>query len=114
MKAVTEAPRNSRRPLELGVFVQAPVIFLAWLAWFLVLLLAPIAIARPRLTPLWLLPVVLWATPHPESLGIVWRIVLVLAVVGLVAIRAVTSEPRLSKWLVSPSRKGAGPSLAPP
>jgi hypothetical protein len=81
---------------------------------YLVLLIAPIAIARPRLTPLWLLPVVLWATPHPESLGIVWRIMLVLAVVGLVAIRAATSEPRLSKRLVSPSRKGAGPSLAPP
>ncbi len=34
---------------------------------YLVLLLAPIALARPRLAPLWLLPLVLWATPHPES-----------------------------------------------
>jgi hypothetical protein len=56
---------------------------------YLVLLLAPIAVARPRLAPLWLLPLVLWATPHPESLGIVWRIVLVLAVIGLVALRTV-------------------------
>jgi hypothetical protein len=56
---------------------------------YLVLLLAPIAIARPRLAPLWLLPVVLWVTPHPESLGVVWRIVLVLAVIGVVGVQTV-------------------------
>jgi hypothetical protein len=81
---------------------------------YLVLLIAPIAVTRPRLTPLWLLPLVLWATPHPESLGVVWRIVLVLAVVGIVAVRTSAPESRLSKWLVTPSRKGAGPTLAPP
>jgi hypothetical protein len=62
---------------------------------YLVLLLAPIALARPRLAPLWLLPVVLWATPHPESVGVVWRIVLVLAVISVVAVQTVrrTSLP---------------------
>jgi hypothetical protein len=54
---------------------------------YLVLLLAPIAVTRPRLAPLWLLPLVLWVTPHPESLGVVWRIVFVLAVVGVVAVQ---------------------------
>jgi hypothetical protein len=62
---------------------------------YLVLLIAPIAVLRPRLAPLWLLPLVLWATPHPESLGIVWRIVLVLAVIAVVAIQTVRrSWPR--------------------
>jgi alpha-1,2-mannosyltransferase len=56
---------------------------------YLVLLLAPIAIARPRLAPLWLLPLVLWVTPHPESVGVVWRIALVLAVIGFVALQTV-------------------------
>lgn len=56
---------------------------------YLVLLLVPIALARPRLAPLWLVPVVLWATPHPESVGVVWRIVLVLAVIAVVAIQTV-------------------------
>jgi hypothetical protein len=56
---------------------------------YLVLLVVPIAIARPRLAPLWLLPLVLWATPHPESLGILWRICFLLAVIGLVAIETV-------------------------
>ena len=62
---------------------------------YLVLLLVPIAIARPRLAPLWLLPVVLWATPHPESLGVVWRIVFVLAVIAVVAVATVRrTSPR--------------------
>jgi hypothetical protein len=56
---------------------------------YLVLLLVPIALARPRLSPLWLLPLVLWVTPHPESLGVVWRIVLVLAVICVVGVQTV-------------------------
>ena len=62
---------------------------------YLVLLLAPIALARPRLAPLWLLPLVLWATPHPESVGVVWRIVFVLAVIGVVGqvVRRCCGEP---------------------
>jgi hypothetical protein len=58
-----------------------------------VLLVAPIALTRPRLAPLWLLPLVLWATPHPESVGVVWRIVLVLAVLALVAVQTVRGSP---------------------
>ena len=56
---------------------------------YLVLLLVPIALARPRFAPLWLLPLVLWVTPHPESLGLVWRIVLVLAVIVVVGVQTV-------------------------
>jgi alpha-1,2-mannosyltransferase len=93
-----------------GALFATPILW----AHYLVLLFAPIAITRPRLAPLWLLPVLLWATPHPESLGIVWRIVLVLAVIAVVAVRTTTPELRLSKWLVLPSRKGAGPSPSPP
>jgi hypothetical protein len=55
---------------------------------YLVLLLVPIALARPRLAPIWLLPLVLWATPHPHSLGVVWKIVLTLAVIGVTAVWA--------------------------
>jgi hypothetical protein len=66
-----------------GAVIATPILW----NHYLVLLLAPIAIARPRLAPLWLLPLVLWVTPHPEAAGAVWRIVLVLAVVGVVAVR---------------------------
>ena len=37
---------------------------IVWLH-YLVVLLVPLAIARPRFTALWLLPVVLWASPRP-------------------------------------------------
>jgi hypothetical protein len=79
---------------------------------YLVLLLAPIALARPRLVPLWLLPLVLWVTPHPESVGVVWRIVLVLSVVGLVAIQTTWRSRRpLAERLAELARSGAD---APP
>jgi alpha-1,2-mannosyltransferase len=80
---------------------------------YLVLLLVPIALARPRLAALWLLPLVLWATPHPESLGVVWRIVLVLGVIGLVGIQIVrrSSQRPLTEGLAGLARSGAD---APP
>jgi alpha-1,2-mannosyltransferase len=83
---------------------------------YLVLLLAPIALARPRLAPLWLLPLVLWVTPHPESLGVAWRIVLVLGVVGVVGVQTVRRSPRaqpLTERLAGLARSGAD-ALSPP
>jgi hypothetical protein len=76
---------------------------------YLVLLLAPIALAQPRLAPLWLLPLVLWVTPHPESVGVVWRIALVLSVVSLVAIQTTRQvRPRpLTERLGGLARSGA-------
>jgi hypothetical protein len=82
---------------------------------YLVLLIAPIALARPRLAPLWLLPLVLWATPHPESVGVVWRTVLVLAVIGLVAIQTVRrgSFRPLPEGLAGLARSGADAPARP-
>lgn len=37
---------------------------IVWLH-YLVVLLVPLAIARPRFSPLWLMPVLLWASPRP-------------------------------------------------
>ena len=48
---------------------------------YLVLLLVPLALTRPRLSPLWLVPLLLWATPRFDSGGAVWRILVVLGVV---------------------------------
>jgi alpha-1,2-mannosyltransferase len=47
---------------------------------YLVLLLAPLALARPRLSWPWALPALLWLTPHPEAAGVAWRSALLLAV----------------------------------
>jgi hypothetical protein len=83
---------------------------------YLVLLLVAIALARPRLAPLWLLPLVLWITPHPESVGVVWRIVLVLAVIVVVGVQSVRrrspSRP-LTERLAGLAPSGAD-ALSPP
>lgn len=92
----------------LAALIATPILW----THYLVLLLAPIALLRPRLAPLWLLPLVLWATPHPESLGVVWRIVLVLVVIGVVAARTMWGSSRsLTERLAGLARSGAD---APP
>jgi hypothetical protein len=82
---------------------------------YLVLLIAPIALVRPRLAPLWLLPLVLWAAPHPESVGVVWRIALVLSVLGVVAIQTVGrgSLRPLPEGLAGLARSGADAPARP-
>lgn len=97
-----------------GVAVIA-ALFATPILWnhYLLLLIAPIALARPRLAPLWAVPALLWATPHPESVGVVWRIVAVLAVLGLVAAqsvrrRAPASSPDFGRSLLG----GCGANLA--
>jgi hypothetical protein len=62
-----------RRGDEQGSFTLAIGASLAltpivWLH-YLVLLLVPMAIMRPRFTALWLLPIVLWLGPHPFDPG---------------------------------------------
>jgi alpha-1,2-mannosyltransferase len=58
---------------------------------YLVLLLIPLLLFRSVLTGSWFILALLWATPHPESMGSRWRILLVLATIG------VAFTPRL-RW----------------
>jgi alpha-1,2-mannosyltransferase len=59
---------------------------------YLVLLIVPIALFRPRLAPLWFLPVVLWVTPHPEAAGVPWRIGIVLTAALVTAVAGLQSR----------------------
>jgi hypothetical protein len=63
-----------------------------WLHYF-ALLLVPLAIARPRFSPIWLLPVVLLVCP-PTSPS-TWQLLLGLSV-GAAVVLAALSPPRLS------------------
>ena len=65
----------------LGALVATPVVWLHYYA----LLFVPIALYRPRLSKLWLVPLVLWATPATHSDGATWRIALALAALAAVA-----------------------------
>jgi alpha-1,2-mannosyltransferase len=97
--AVVAHRRGGREALAVSVVVAVLSTPILWLH-YLILLLVPIALARPTLGPLWFLPLVLWVTPHPESLGVVWRIALVLSVVVATGAANVADRHRGSKALV--------------
>ena len=79
-------PDGDRRALAtavIGAIVATPIL---WLHYFL-LLVVPIALYRPRLSGLWFLPLLLWATPSTHAHGVTWHVVLALAITLVVAIR---------------------------
>ena len=84
------APDGDRRGFAAAVLAALVATPLLWLH-YLLLLYVPIALYRPRLAPLWFLPVLLWVTPEAHSEGITWRIAVALVVVGVVALRTVAT-----------------------
>lgn len=64
--------------------VATPILWLH----YLIFLLVPIGLARPRLSPLWLAPIALWITPRTDSIGIAWKMAFVLTVTIAVAVLA--------------------------
>jgi alpha-1,2-mannosyltransferase len=94
---------GSQRALAVAIIASLLVTPLVWMH-YLLLLFVPIALYRPRLSGLWFVPLVLWATPTTHSHGTSWRIALALAVVAIVAIRSVgvSLKPALSRGDVAP------------
>jgi alpha-1,2-mannosyltransferase len=86
---------GDRRAFAVAVLAALFATPLLWLH-YLLLLYVPIALYRPRLAPLWFLPLVLWVTPTAHSQGVTWKIAVGLAVVGVVALGALSrgSGPR--------------------
>jgi hypothetical protein len=80
------ASDGDRRGFAAAVLAALLATPLLWLH-YLLLLYVPIALYRPRLAPLWFLPLLLWLTPTAHSQGVTWRIALALAVVGVVAVQ---------------------------
>jgi hypothetical protein len=97
---------GDRRAFAVAVVVSLVTTPILWLH-YLLLLFAPIALYRPRLSGLWFLPVLLWATPTTHSHGTTWRVVLALAIVAVVTVRTVGSSARPAL-----SRSGAVPRPA--
>jgi glycosyl transferase family 87 len=75
-------PGGDRTAFTLAVAASLALSPVVWLHYF-VLLLVPIALARPRFTPLWLAPVALWAC-STKSNGDLGLIVVALAVTAVV------------------------------
>jgi len=90
----------ARRGDDFRSFVCAVVATLAvspivWLH-YLVVLLVPVAIARPRFSPLWLLPVLLWTSPRPgyaEGLQTFFPAIATLVIVAYL----LATAPRIAK-----------------
>lgn len=77
------------RSFALAVLASLLLSPIVWLHYF-VLLAAPIAIYRPRFSPAWLLPLVLWACPVASHDGLgtsgsAWQIILALTVAIVLA-----------------------------
>jgi len=90
-------PRLARREdgdrLAFTVAIAAAFLFSPVL-WphYLVLAFVPLAIAKPRFSPIWLLPLLLWLTPA-QSHGVLWSAALGLAV-ALALLLAALELPR--------------------
>jgi hypothetical protein len=89
--AIVASRRDDRRALTIAIVVAVLASPILWLH-YLVLLVVPIGLAAPTLTPLWALPVALWPTIKPEAGGVLWRLALALAVIALTA--GLTLRPR--------------------
>jgi alpha-1,2-mannosyltransferase len=90
---------GDRRALAIAVIGSLLVTPIVWLHYFL-LLLVPIALYRPRLSPLWFAPILLWLTPSTHSHGVTWHIALALAVTAVVAVRTTAGHwsDRVVEW----------------
>lgn len=86
------------RDRDLGLFslaIAAAIVFspIVWLHYFL-LLVAPLAIAYPRLAPAWFLPLLFWIWPFQETGGDTWKIALGLVLLSALTAAALTAAPR--------------------
>ena len=84
-------PDGDRLALTAAVAAALLLSPIVWIHYF-VLLLVPVALARPRLSGLWFLPLVLWATHTLESDGELWRFTIVLSTVAAVSWFCLTGE----------------------
>jgi hypothetical protein len=95
-------PDGDRRALAVavaGALVATPVL---WLHYF-VLLLVPIALARPRLSAIWFVPLAFWVTPIAHSNGSIWKTCFALAVATVIVV-----------WTAAPAASAAGERRSAP
>jgi alpha-1,2-mannosyltransferase len=84
-----------------AAFLFSPIVWTHYLA----LLVVPIAITRRTLTPLWFVPLAMWATPG-QSNGHAWQVVLGLSV-WIVVLAASLVQPPLGRRSRAQRRAGA-------
>lgn len=97
-----DGDRRSLAVAVAGALVATPVLWLH----YLVLLFVPLALARPRLSAVWFLPLAFWVTPLAHSDGSIWRTSFALAVAALIVLSTIrptaSAAARRSAPAVSP------------
>ncbi len=78
--------RNERGAMVLAVALMLVASPLVWSHYF-VLLMIPLALARPRFGPVWLLPIVMWVCP-PSTTVVGWQAAVAWAVAGTCLVAA--------------------------
>jgi hypothetical protein len=104
-------------PLALAL---AAALLLSPIVWthYYILLLVPIAIARPRLSALWFVPLAFWIEPNLEYFGDSWRLGVELLAGAAVCLYpgflqlTAHRELALAKRLTILRRRSADPSLS--
>jgi hypothetical protein len=86
-----------------AAFLFSPIIWMHYLA----ILMVPIALTRRTLSPLWFVPLAMWATPG-QSNGNVWQVTL-----GLLVWVGVLSASLRTTWPVPAFRRRPAPIPAP-
>lgn len=96
--AIAVAARQSGEQLAFGLSVLVSILAspLVWLHYD-ALLLVPVALSSRRLSLVWLVPALAWATPFPESGGSAWRIALTFVLAAAAVLRRPSSS-RLIRW----------------
>jgi len=84
---------------------------IVWVHYY-VLLLVPVALARPRLAGLWFVPLFFWSTHTLESNGELWRLFTALALtiaVTTLSLRRMHRDAVASVAAVTPGKRNDGP-----
>ena len=90
---------DDRRAFTLAIVAALAASPIVW-PHYLELLIVPIAVASPRLSPLWWVPLLTWAAPVAQTRHHPWAIVPDLALVALVGFLATLPLDR-PRWLVA-------------
>ncbi len=88
------------RRRSLGLFIAAALV-VSPIVWrhFFALLIVPVALARPRLGPVWLVPLAFWFVPGSYN-GTTWQTALGLGTAALtIALTELDAEVTLAHWL---------------
>jgi alpha-1,2-mannosyltransferase len=93
-----DGDRRAFAVAAVGALVATPILWLH----YLLLLLVPVALYRPRLSAVWFVPLALWAVPSTNTHGATWRAVLALVVLAVVTL-ATLGPPALRRTWRQPA-----------